>query len=236
MSEWVKKRFWKEALAVEAGGQWGVELDGRRLKTPAKLDLVVPTKALAHLIALEWNAVDAVIDPETMPFTRLANAAADRMEAKSDDVIAMLSGFSETDLLCYRAGFPDALVDRQGAVWDPLLRWAKTEHDVALVTTTGVIPVPQPATSLAAVTAWFARHDAFELMALHEFVTLLGSAVMAMAVADGHLNIQDAWAASRVDEIWQAETWGEDEVAEAEAALKFDAFTRAHEFWSALKS
>ena len=51
MSEWAAKRFWTTTATVDVDGGYAIELDGRRVKTPAKTPLVVPTAALAAAIA-----------------------------------------------------------------------------------------------------------------------------------------------------------------------------------------
>lgn len=235
MNEWAAKRFWKSVSIAETDGGWGLRLDERALKTPAKDDLVLPTRALAEFLRDEWDSVDTLIDPESMPYTRLANAAADRMGNMQADVVAMLASYAETDLLCYRAAHPEELTARQATAWDAPLAWIKSAHNIALVTTTGVIPIPQAKDSLDAAQNWFARLDAYELMALHDIVSLSGSAVLGIAVADQHLSKETAWELSRIDETWQIELWGEDEDAQADTAIKRDSFMRAVMFLEATR-
>lgn len=233
MSEWAAKRFWTSVSIAETDAGWGLRLDERALKTPAKDDLILPTQAMAELIRAEWDAVDALIDPEAMPFTRLANAAADRMGNMQADVVKMLAGYAETDLLCYRAAHPAELTARQAAAWDAPLAWIKEAHNIALVTTSGVIPIPQPQDSLTAAHNWFARLDPFQLMALHDIVSLSGSAVLGIAVSEKHLPKETAWDLSRIDETWQIELWGEDEDASADTEIKRTSFMRAVAFFDA---
>ena len=211
-------------------GGFAVRLDGRALRTPDNTELVVPTMGLAERVCAEWDAVDEVIDPEVMPFTRYCNAAIDRMPEKTGAVAKMLTSYAETDLLCYRATGPEALIARQIAAWDPVLRWASDAHGVRLVATNGVIPVPQPARSLDAAAAWIEGHESFGLMALHDLVSLSGSLVLAMAVSEAYLAPEAAWEISRIDERWQIEQWGEDEEAAAAAGIKRESFLRAAEF------
>lgn len=230
MSGWTAKRFWKQATAEAAETGFTVRLDGRAVKTPAKAPLVVPTLALAQGIAAEWDAQQGVVKPDTMPLTRAANSAIDKVAPLRAAVIAELSGYGGTDLLCYRATEPDALIARQAAAWDPLLDWAATALHAPLSVTHGVIPIPQPQDSLDRLTARVARFGSFELAGLHDLVAISGSLVLALAVAEGRLGADQAFEMSRIDNRWQAEQWGEDaEEAEAEA-LRRAAFLQADRF------
>ena len=232
MSNWVAKRFWKAATVTEAEGGFGVALDGRAVKTPAKAPLIVPSRALAEAIAAEWDAQVEKIDPGSMPVTRGANAAIDKVRTQHAEVAALIAEYGGTDLLCYRAEAPEALIARQAAVWDPLLDWAATVLGARLTVTQGVVPVAQPAAAQAALSARVAALDAFELAALHDLVGITGSLVLGLAVALGRLDAATAWDLARIDEAWQVEHWGSDDEAEAQAALKREALLAAERFWA----
>ena len=167
------KRFWTEVHVAETPGGLGVRLDARVLRTPAKAELVVPTRALAEAIAAEWRAVEGEIRPEAMPFTRAANVAVDRIAADPGPLVAHLASYGETDLLCYRAEAPVGLRARQAAAWDPALAWAARDLGAPLAVTEGVAHRAQDPASLAALHAAVGAHDAFALTALSELVTLL---------------------------------------------------------------
>ncbi len=227
---WVAKRFWTTASAQAAEGGHAVLLDGRPVRTPAKAPLVVPTRALAEAIAGEWQAQGEAIDPRAMPLTRAANSAIDTVAAQFDEVAGMIAAYGESDLLCYRAEAPDALVRRQAAAWDPWLDWAETGIGARLVVTQGIVAVDQPRDSLARLADAVHGCTAFELTALHDLVALTGSLVLGLAVARGALDPVAAWPISRIDEVWQIEQWGDDEEAAAVAAAKRADFLRAHRF------
>lgn len=230
MSGWVAKRFWTAAEVAKAEGGFAVHLDGRPIRTPAKAPLIVPTRALAHAIADEWQAQGEKIDPRTMPVTRAANAAIDKVRPQHAEVAALIAEYGGTDLLCYRAEGPVALVARQAAAWDPLLDWSQAELGARLAVTAGVVPVPQDAAALAALSARVAALDEFELAAVHDLVSITGSLILGLAVAAGRLSAEEAWDIARLDEAWQIEHWGEDEEAAAEAALKRQALLDAARF------
>lgn len=231
MSDWQPKRFWKQTTTAPTDGGYTVLLDGRNVKTPAKAPLTVPTLALAEALAVEWDAQEDKVDPRTMPVTRSANAAIDKVRGQRNEVIALLSEYAGSDLLCYRAADPEGLVAQQRAGWDPLLDWASAELGATLVTGEGVMHIAQDPASLARLQAEIADQDEYSLAATHDLISLSGSFVLAVAVIRQYLNPADAWELSRIDEQWQAAQWGEDEEAESNARLKQAAFLHAARFY-----
>jgi chaperone required for assembly of F1-ATPase len=211
------KRFWKQADAVERDGGWGVELDGKPLRTPARDLLTVPTKALAEAIASEWNEVGDKIDPGTLPLTGLANAAVDRVAPDKEAFAKGIARYAEADLACYRAEGPSALVDRQTESWDALIGWGRRRFDVDFRTTRGIVHVDQPAATVDRLSHAVAALDPFRLAGLSPLVTISGSLLAALGVLEGTLMPDQAWDAVTVDDRWQLEQWGSD--AEAEAAI-----------------
>lgn len=230
MSEWKARRFWKEALPAPEGDGFTVLLDGRKVKTPAKAPLIVPNEALAHEIAAEWEAQDKQIDPMSMPFTRSANAAIDKVAVQHAEVADMLAGYGDSDLLCYRAADPAGLVARQAAGWDPVLAWARDQEGIDLQIVSGIMHRPQPEPALARIGAITHELTVFELTAFHDLVSLSGSFLLALAVIRGQGSAEEIWALSRIDETWQEEQWGMDEEAAEAAALKRAGFLHAARF------
>ena len=211
------KRFWKAAEVVDADGGFGVALDGRPVKTPGRADLAVPTRALAKAIAAEWNDCGERLDPRAMPLTGLANAAIDRVAADSQSFAASLARYADSDLTCYRAEGPAALVARQAESWDPLLAWARRRYDVDFACVSGVMHVPQPAETARKLGHTVALLNAFHLAGLSPLVTIGGSLVAALAVLEEMMPSEAAWEAVSLDDRWQLEQWGDD--PEARAAL-----------------
>lgn len=203
-----------ETRAVEGG--WGVTLDGRTLRTPARRELVLPSAALAAAIAAEWDAQEGDIRPPTMPLFRLAATALDRTALQRDLVIRDTANYAGSDLVCYRADQPPALAARQQAMWQPLIEWARMRYDAALAVTTGIVPTRQSQAALHAFAAAVAAQDDFRLTALYALTAACGSLVIALALLEGRLGPEEAFAASQLDETFQIEAWGED----AEAAAR----------------
>lgn len=232
MTGWIAKRFWT-TVAVDAApdGGYGIRLDARPVRTPAKAPLVLPTRPLAEAVAAEWQAQGQVIDTHTMPFTRSANAAIDKVATQFDEVADLIAAYGESDLLCYRATEPERLAARQHAAWQPLLDWANARYDAPLVVTRGVAPVAQPPESVARLRAAVQRLDPFRLTALHDLVGISGSLVIGLAAGENAYAADALWTWSRIDEDWQAELWGQDDEAAAAGLRKRADFLHAYEFW-----
>lgn len=208
------KRFWNEARTVAMDSGWTVELDGRPVRTPARQPLTVPTPALAEAIADEWNGAGDKVEPRTMPLSGLANAALDRIAADPDAFAAGLAKYGEADLLCYRADTPPPLATRQEEEWGPMLAWARRRYDLDFAVTAGINHVPQPDATVQQLAFAVAALSPFELAGLSPLVTIGGSLVAALMVAEEAIAPEDAWTAITLDERWQAEQWGSDEEAE----------------------
>lgn len=230
MSEWALRKFWKQAEVVAEGEGYTVTLDGRGVRTPAKARLLVPTEGLARAIAAEWQAQDQKVNPATMPFTRMANSAIDKVIPQHAEVSEMLAAYGDSDLLCYRAEVPEGLADRQRAGWDPLLDWAAETYGVRLLPVAGVIHQPQDPKALARLSQEVHAQTAFQLAAFHDLVSMSGSLVIALAVTRGARTAEEAWALSRIDESWQQEQWGVDEEAAEIAQRKRTEFLHAAVF------
>jgi chaperone required for assembly of F1-ATPase len=212
------KRFYKNAAVSEAESGFEIRLDDWPVKTPARQPLVVPSARLADAIALEWNAQGETINPRSMPFTGLSNAAIDRVGEDPDAFARSLALFGESDLLCYRADKPESLIARQAEQWDPLLVWARRRYDVEFEAVSGVIHRPQPPGTVERLGRAVAARTPFELAALAPLVTISGSLIIALALAEGAIDLDTAWDAASLDETWQLEQWGSD--SEAEAVLE----------------
>lgn len=231
MSVWAPKRFWKMADVVAAEHGFAVALDGRAIRTPAKTAFWVPTEALAQQVAAEWQAQADKVRPETMPFTRMANSALDKVAPQHGAVADMLAAYGGSDLLCYRAEAPRELQELQAEAWDPVLDWARETLHAPLIVTQGVMPVAQDRAALAAFSVLVHDFTSFQLAAFHDLVAITGSLVLAFAVVRGRLDVDAAFAASRIDEAWQAKLWGTDEEAAESEALKLEALRHAAHFW-----
>lgn len=227
------KRFWKAVDVAEGEGGWAVLLDGRTPKTPAHAKLILPTGAAARLVADEWAAQGEFIEPGTMPATRLASTAIDRVSRVRDAVAGEVAAYAGSDALCYVAEHPTALVEQQTQGWTPWRDWAAVELGVALEPARGIVHRPQDPAALARVRQLALDLDDFALTALAAATPLLGSAILALAVQRGALSGEAAFELSRLEEAFQEAQWGVDaEAAERTAnrlaeAVLFDRWFRA---------
>ncbi|MFQ5617775.1 MAG: ATP12 family chaperone protein [Rhodospirillales bacterium] len=197
------------------GDGFTVTLDGRTVRTPAGRELALPTEALARAVAGEWEAQEDEVRAHTMPIMRLANAAIDRVEPHRHEIVDQTVAYARTDLLCYRADSPPELADRQAASWQPLLDWAAETHGARLNVTCGVTPADQPAAALEALRAAVEAVDDLELAALASVTGASGSLIVALALAAGRIDADEAHEISQLDESYQMEKWGEDADAQA---------------------
>lgn len=221
-----RKRFYETAGVGEGENGFAVLLDGRAVKTPSGKPLTAPTRSIAEIIAAEWNAQSELIDPTSMPMTRLGNSVVEGVTDRVDDVVADIAKYFGTDLLCYRAGHPEALVAREARAWDPLLFWAAERFGAHLVLAQGIMHVDQPAQALAALQAALPRAP-WAAGAFHVVTTITGSALLALALAEGFRDAGQVWAAAHIDEDWNAEQWGIDEEVAARRAQRLVDFTAA---------
>lgn len=226
------RRFYKNASVGDVA-PFQILLDGRAVKTPKKRALAVSTKALAEAIAEEWQAQQEFVDPSRMPLTRFANTAIDAVSETADAVAADIVAYAGSDLVCYRAETPEALVALQSRDWNPIVAWADATLGAKFRVVPGIVHVQQPPAALAAVAGALTPHDAFRLTGLHVLTTLTGSALLALALARGALTTDEAWGAAHVDEDYEISLWGEDAEAAARRRgrrVEFDAACR----WLAL--
>lgn len=222
------KRFYKTVRVGEADGSFAIFLDGKPIKTPAKRALVLPARGLAEEAAQEWERQDNEIDPGTMPMTRLANVALDRVGEKAAETADEVRRYAASDLVLYRADDPEGLVAQQAKHWDPVLRWAREALGANFILSSGVNHVAQPDSALTAAGREIDRYRApFALAALAGITQLTGSALIALMLGRGALTPVEAWNAAHVDEDWNARQWGEDTEAAAGRGRRFAEFEAA---------
>ena len=212
------RRFYKTAASTPVDGGWGVTLDGKALRSPAKRPFVLPTEVLARAIADEWQAQGEKVNPGSMPLMQFAATAIDRLADDRAALVEEIAGYGHSDLICYRAEEPPSLARRQEEVWQPLVAWAAERYDVALNVTTGIVAVEQPAHALATFRRVLEACDLFALTALAGATGNAGSLVIALALSEGRLSPDEAADAALLDELFQAEKWGSDPEAERRRA------------------
>lgn len=230
------KRFYEHVTVAPHEGGFGVLLDGRPVRTPARNLLALPTSAAAEIIAAEFEAQEAEIDPSRMPATRLANTVVDGIAPDPQPVLEDVVRFAASDLVCYRAGSPRELAARQAQEWDPLIDWLRDAHGANFILAEGVVHVAQPREALAVFQSVMQRHgEPFAIGCIHTFASLTGSAIIALALAEGRLAASEAWRLALIDEDWNLQHWGEDEEAATRRSHRLADFTAASRLFDALK-
>jgi chaperone required for assembly of F1-ATPase len=221
-----RKRFYAKAGIVQSPDGFAITLDGKPVRTPSGRPLTAPAAGIVEAIAAEWDAQREIIDPLTMPLTRFANsvvdAVVDRVGLVADDV----AKYFRSDLLCYRAGHPEALVAREARLWDPVLFWAADMLGAHFILGEGIVHVRQPDSAVAAARAAL-PDDPWSIAAVHVITTLTGSALLALALLRGAISQDQVWAAAHVDEDWNIDQWGVDEEVAARRAARLVDFEAA---------
>ncbi|HLY06797.1 MAG TPA: ATP12 family protein [Rhizomicrobium sp.] len=211
------KRSYKTATAAASGENFEILLD----EIPARIGttpLRLPTRALADAIAQEWREQGEVLDPERMRLTGLAGSALTKVSTQRGAVIEHVLGYGRNELLCYRAAEPPELIARQNEQWDVLLEWAHLRRGIRFVADSGISFIEQPVDALLRMQEIVSDCDNFELAALDAAATLASSFVVALALVEGHINAEEAFAVSHLDELFQAQKWGRDANAELRRA------------------
>lgn len=229
------RRFWKE-VGLEQGtyGQ-GIRLDGKKVNTPERNELVLPSEALAKAVVAEWGAVVEIIDPAKMPMTGLANAAIDKIKAGREGFVDQIAAYGESDAFCYRADAGEALTEKQAIVWDPWVEWAQRRYDVHFTIVHGVMHQPQPEATLEALHAAVAARGTFELAAMTKLTHLSGSLIATLALVERAGDANAIWQACCLEELWQEEQWGEDHWAQKNRSDRETEFLQAAHFLELLR-
>lgn len=229
-----RKRFYATAAVDETPEGFAVVLDGKPVRTPARQLLAAPSRAIAQSLAQEWDIQTETIDPASMPLTRLANSIIDGVTSQTAAVADDVAKYLGSDLLFYRADGPDGLLQRQARYWDPLLEWSRETLGARFVLAEGIVHVAQPQAAIDTVRAVFPS-DPWRLGAMHSITTLTGSALIALALAHGEIDAETAWQAAHVDEDWNMEKWGRDEVVLSRRATRRGELDAAVRVLSALR-
>lgn len=228
------KRFWKQAEVIPEEGGWGIALDERPVRTPERAPLAVTNRGLAEAVAAEWDAQGETIDPRSMPLTGIANAAIDLAKPDPAAFAEPIAAYAASDLFCYRDDRDAVLQAEQAAAWNPLLAWAEVRYGIEFALTQGVLPIDQPDATIAALRAAVLAQDPFRLAALTPLVTIGGSLVAALALAEEAFAAEELWGAVSLDELYQERRWGVDGEAQAARARREAEWHNAARFLSLL--
>jgi chaperone required for assembly of F1-ATPase len=208
------RRVYKSVGVEENDGLFRVLLDGKPVMTPQRKALSTKRRALAEAVAAEWEAQTVTIDPEAMPLTRLVSTSLDRVTPQRDAIIDGLIDYAHGDLLCYRAGFPADLKARQEKVWQPVLDWLAATHGVAMTTVAGIMPHSQAEATAEGLRRAIAALDDEHLTAMQAAAAITNSLALSLAMVHRRITAAETFAAANLDESYQIERWGADELAQ----------------------
>ena len=224
------KRFYRDVTVAPTEGGWRVLLDGRAIKTVGGKPQIVPSAALAEVMAAEWAGQGEEIDTTAFLFRDMADYAIDVVATRRDEAVAAIVAYGESDTLCYRADPDEALHARQRDVWEPVLEAAEERHGVRFRRVSGIIHRPQPEETLAQLRSFVAAQDDFALAALRNLASLAASLVIALAALEPDADVTALWNAANLEEDWQAELWGKDAEAQARREKRAAAFAASARF------
>lgn len=215
------KRFYKQVDAVDVDHGFAIQLDGRPIKTPARAELVLPLKPMADAVAAEWAAQGDDIDPATMPFTALAQGALDQVAKERPRIVSRIAAFADSDMLYFRGDAnQQALADHQAEKWDLLLDWARARYDVSFTLVCGIMHQSQSPLTLKRLAEAVEAQDDFTLAAMLSLVGLAGSLVAVLGLVEGAFDADELWPLVNLEELWQEQQWGADDLAVEKRALK----------------
>ncbi|MDE8347968.1 MAG: hypothetical protein POG74_00600 [Acidocella sp.] len=211
------KRIWTIVETNPTADGLQVLLDGKPIKKPSGAALLIPFAPLAEAIATEWRGAGldgGDIKPDDLPLTRMATTAIDRVATSHSNIISQLASYGLNDALCYRAETPASLATLEQAQWQPWLNWAYTAYQITLNTGFGITPIIQPPDTAEKFHAILQSFDIYQLTALGVAVPAMGSLVLGLALATGELDAPTAFEVSHIEENFQIQRWGTDELAE----------------------
>jgi chaperone required for assembly of F1-ATPase len=193
---------------------------------------IVPTRALAEMLAAEWARQGDRIDPADLPLRDMADYALDVVAADPAALARQLTAYADTDTLCYRAHPDEPLHARQWEVWEPLVAGFEAQHGLRLVRVSGIVHRPQDTGVLAILERRLAGENPFVLAGLEVKTKLAASLVTALLAQDAadEARALALWQAACLEEEWQAELWGRDAEAEERRRIREADFVRAWRF------
>ncbi len=225
------KRFYKDVSVSPVGDAFSISLDGRPMKTPQRNPLAVPVPALADAIAAEWAAQGEDIIPASMPLTGLAQGALDQVDNERERIVGRIAAFADSDMLYYRADTgQQALIDHQAEHWDSLLDWARQNYDVDFNLIYGIRYEAQPEATITRLASVVEAQDDFTVAAMLSLVGLAGSLIATLALVEKAHDTETLWPLVNLEELWQEQQWGQDDVAVGMRNLKQAEFEAAARF------
>jgi len=204
-------RFYREVSVArsQCGAGYSVMLDKRALKSTEKRELVIPSDALAHMVAQEWDAQETHVEKQWMHLTSLCNTVVDSPISPDRTAhAAALVAYLETDTVCFLEESPADLYEMQVAEWTPLVQWFEGARGVALPTTV-TLSNAVPSETIEAARQRTLEFSDWGAVGFEFAVRTAKSFVIGDALVSGHLTPEDAEAAASVETRFQVQRFGE---------------------------
>lgn len=197
------------SISKTTGDQYEIILDKRKLKTPKGSLFLAPNEALASMIAAEWDSQKEKIELNQMHLTTLTNTVLDNPgNMDKDSITEKMISFLEGDTLCFRMPEPEELSHRQNQSWDPVVQWFAHFFRCKVPVTQNVNLPPIDSQSKETLTRYFKSFNIWSLTGFIFATENLKSMILACALINRQLSVEEAIQLSRVEENFQAEKWG----------------------------
>lgn len=203
------KRFYKNVALTRSNGEFEINLDQRKLKTPMGKVLRLPNEATALAIAAEWDGQTDKVKPNDMHFTKLANTVVDNPTHRSkEQIINAILEYLDSDTVCYRIDEPEDFVEVQKKFWDTIISSVEERYHVKLPVTSGLDITQVPAETKTIFRQHLMSHNEWSLTGYQFTVEAMKSFIIAIALCDGFINVEDAVYLSRLEQEFQMQKWG----------------------------
>ncbi|GAA6101054.1 ATP synthase mitochondrial F1 complex assembly factor 2 [Tachysurus ichikawai] len=205
-----RKKFYQDVrISQGEGGQFEINLDRRKLKTPGGKLFTVPNEALAIAVATEWDVQKDTLKFYTMHLTTLCNTALDNpTQRDKDQMISAVLKFLETDTICYRVDDPPGLVELQKNEWDPVMDWIEKRYNVVIGSSSNIMGPQIPEKTKETFRQHLKSYNLWSLTGLEYVISQLKSLILSFGLIDRHLTVEQAVLLSRLEEEFQIQHWG----------------------------
>ncbi|KAL8623454.1 hypothetical protein ACOMHN_061967 [Nucella lapillus] len=203
------KKFYRNASIATADGWYEINLDKRKLRTPAGSLFRVPNEALALAVATEWNSQEKTVKRHAMHLTKLSNTAIDNpLQKTRHGLTEYVVSILENDTVFYRGHEPEELKKLQTEEWDPILEWANERYNLTLESTYGLsIPVITNE-SKDIIRRHLLSYSDWALFGFENAIDTLRSLLLVMAVMDRHITVERAVQLASLESYFQERCWG----------------------------
>jgi chaperone required for assembly of F1-ATPase len=195
------KKFYKTvSLGEKEENGYGLFLDGKPVRTPAKQNFVIPSLDLANIIVTEWANQGDEILPLTMPISQITMTLIDRVVPHRKILEDEILGYINTDLICYRTDEPEQYRLAQEKQWNPFVTWFQKKTGLTLQVTTGLSPLTQSPEIHQSIKNRITALADNQFMAVYLATLGTGSIILGLAFQSGEFDNDTILAAAFAEE------------------------------------